>query len=148
MTRLIFRAPAVDSIRVNTWHGNLASLDSPNAIVSGTMDIVYLELEDSIPSDAPRPLQMLQFLHQWNEHLEDNGGLLRQVVLAREMLKEGGTLYLRHPSEILRQFGNAVFQSEGVMCDGGSFLSYRRQKVELESFVEALPVQLADCMSS
>jgi hypothetical protein len=83
---------------VNTWHGNLASLDSPDATVSGTMDIVYLELEDSISSNAPRSLQTLKFLRQWNEELEDTRGLLQQVVLAREMLKEGGTLYLRHPS--------------------------------------------------
>jgi hypothetical protein len=148
MTRLNFRACPPDSIRVNTWHGNLASLESSDAIVSRTMDIVYLELEDSIPWEPSSPLRTLQFLRQWNEDLENNGGILRQLVLAREMLKEGGTLYLRCPSEILRQFGNTIFQSKGVMCDGGTLLSYTRRGAERETFAEVLPVQLANCMSS
>jgi hypothetical protein len=152
-----------DSTRVNSFHCNLASESLPDDGLSGSMDVIYLVMDGDSPKaparDAPAGLRAFGEWQQWNDNAEQSSGLVRNLMLARGMLKEGGILYLRCPASngsLWRGVANVIFNSEGVLCDDGLLLAYTCSRLckrdsggsRSEFFEDLVPVQLTDCVLS
>jgi hypothetical protein len=150
---------------VNLIHCNLESENLSEDSLVGEVDIIYLELSSTnksrISGEIPEVLVELSRWEGWNGNPARSGELVRNLVLARDLLREGGTLYLRcRGSEacILRGIAEVLFESEGVNCGDEELFFYENRRrgradgpvdapAKQESSAAPVPVQLTNCVS-